>query len=75
MITFYDKYEKIPDPAKIIYYGRNKDKQFTPCIDLFVLCYYADYLGEILNEINAIKSKKYKYQNWVLRQLGLPTKK
>lgn len=73
--AYYDKYEKIPDPAKIIYYGRNKDKQFTPCIDLFVLCYYADYLGEILNEINAIKSKKYKYQNWVLQQLGLPTKK
>lgn len=73
--AYYDKYAKIPDPAKIIYYERNKKKEFAPAIDLLVLCYYADYVGEILNEINAIDSRKYKYQNWVLQQLGLPPKK
>lgn len=73
--AYYDKYEKIPDPAKIMYYGRNEKKEFAPAVDLLVLCYYADYLGEILDEINAIDSRKYKYQNWVLRQLGLPEKK
>lgn len=73
--AYYDKYAKIPDPAKIMYYGRNKKKEFEPTIDGFILCYYADYLGEILDEINAIESRKYKYQNWVLRQLGLPEKK
>ena len=73
--AYYDKYEKIPDPAKIMYYGRNKKNEFAPAVDLLVLSYYADYLGEILDEINAIESRKYKYQNWVLKQLGLPEKK
>ena len=54
--------------------GRNKDKQFEPAVDTFVLWYYADK-GRMLDEINAIDSKKYKYQNWVLQQLGLPPKK
>lgn len=72
--AYYDKYTKIPDPAKIIYYGRNKDKQFEPAVDTFVLWYYADK-GRMLDEIAAIDSRKYKYQNWVLQQLGLPPKK
>lgn len=72
--AYYNKYTKIPDPAKIIYYGRNKDKEFEPAIDRFVWCYYTHKIF-ILDEINAINSRKYKYQNWILRQFGLPEKK
>ena len=71
--AYYDEYEKINDPAKIIYYGRNKNKEFEPAVSRLVLMYYANN-ERILEEINGIKSK-WKYQNWVRQQLKLPPKK
>lgn len=71
--AYFDQYEQIPDPAKIVYYARNAEKQFEPAVNRFVLMYHANN-KRILEEIDSMQGK-WKYQNWVRQQFKLPLRK
>lgn len=71
--AYFDRYEQYPDPAKIVYYARNAEKQFEPAVNRFVWWYHVNN-KRIINEINSMQGN-WKYQNWVRQQFKLPLRK
>lgn len=70
--VYMEKFEKIPDPSKIVYYKHNGDGTCKLCIDEFVRWYWTHRLALFYN-ISTIDSPN-KYRDWVLKQFNLPSK-
>lgn len=70
--AYMKKYEKIPDPAKIVYYRHTGNGTCEPAIDNFVWWYYMRQ-NQVWNEISKIDSPE-KHQDWICQQFGLRSK-
>ena len=70
--AYMEKYEKIPDPAKIVYYRHTENGACEPAVDEFVLWYHKRQ-NEIWKEISDIDSPE-KHQDWICQQFGLISK-
>lgn len=71
--TYMNRYEKIPDPAKIVYYKHTENGACEPAIDDFVLWYHRRR-AYIYADISQIDSHE-QHQDWILQQFGLPNKR
>jgi len=71
--AYMEEYEKIPDPAKIVYYRHTENGACEPAIDDFVLWYYRRK-AQIYADISQIDSTE-QHQDWILQQFGLPNKR
>lgn len=71
--AYMKKYEKIPDPAKIIYYRHTENGDCEPAIDDFVLWYHKRQ-AQIYSDISKIDSPE-QHQDWIYQQFGLPCKR
>lgn len=71
--AYMEKYEKIPDPAKIVYYRHTKDGACEPAIDEFV---YENILRQnwIWYKISQIDSPE-QHKDWICQQFGLVSKR
>lgn len=68
---YLEQYEKVPDPAKIIYYKNIGNGLSRPEIDNFVKWDNFEK-NWMLYQINNIDDTKMKYKNWVRKQFGMP---
>lgn len=71
--AYMEEYEKIPDPAKIVYYRHTENGTCKPAVDDFVLWYYRR-MAQIYADISQIDSTE-QHQDWILQQFGLPNKR
>ena len=69
--AYMKKYEKVIDPARIVYYRHIGEGKCEPAIDRFV---YENNLALnlLLYQVSTIDDTKMKYKNWVRKQFGMP---
>lgn len=70
--AYMQKYEKVIDPTRIVYYRHIGAGKCEPAIDRFVYEYNMA-LNWLLCKVSTIDDTNMKYKNWVRQQFGMPT--